>query len=1014
MRFTEIPSGRRCSYTYHQGSYTDLIEINDIDKPQGIRVEGRGLSADLAIQPSLCSFFANRRVAFAMTQDNDLRWITDWAEFYVHEHGADGILVYDHQTTLYETDAIDSALRIALPKGVQVAVIRWPFPYGVFDIREGVGQGIFDSCYCQCTIFEHARWRLLQNCSSAVNADIDELLLCKDMKSVFQLTEQSDTGYLRFAGNWVTPFRQEKAETRPRHHQYLVLDENTKPTTESKWSVVPSRCPKTAQWMTHVISVMSPDVRSGMVWLRHFMGITTNWSADKMLAKDIRTDSMGSVPLGYKDTELEAAFGRLRIRLRQHKSIDTRPNQMKSNMWRIEAGKELALGHLSEAETCINQALEIEPAHPNFLRLKLEVLTAAAAGSSSIESLHDELNSVLTMDAAHHCQLAINHLARLEFHDAENLLQKAIELDPKLFEVYESYAKLLELQHRENERWDVLQQLEGQMSNHLDDVVWLYRSSKLLESHYSFWEAALCAISQACTLESDPMLRLAQACLCLKIRGFEACEALLLELLEQPKGGRSLRFSKNCLQPAVFTYDNGPATIANIIGYQYVKEMKYSEANSIWCRSLKRWGLGYLPLLGLHTVQQRKGRIEASERLLKRAAEIASISPGVYFQLSTRQSAPLDHYTSREVENRVAKAVDSHKNNHSLLETRIIQRLEDPNTLAKEKLCDIKWLISKGSLRQAEVAIEQHRTAFTHGHSLYLLSQLHAARGEFEQALRCVNEAMSLLGQEAYLMRLCVETNEFRDDQQAILVSRNELVQHRTAYPRDYLLLAKLHRNSSRLYTAKALILEGVRRFSQSSELASFCIEIDQQLEIVEGAAAVLRSEASLSQAQPLRDVVNAARKVCSTAIDEHRALIDIVIVHGNLPNPIRDFFSGWLDLLDEQNEDAFGKLINAYYEGKPTALNCYLLGLAALKTGKEGYGVAYLREAIKLNSNHLAWRFPLSKALAASGDLLGATDQLLFLLRQRQNHAGAQGLWRKLYSRPIGEEELAGEDSAS
>ncbi|UXN74149.1 hypothetical protein N8D56_02365 [Devosia sp. A8/3-2] len=53
---------------------------------------------------------AGDRVIFTINKDNNLEWIADWARFYVKEHGATAVVVYDNGSTEYGLDDIRSTL----------------------------------------------------------------------------------------------------------------------------------------------------------------------------------------------------------------------------------------------------------------------------------------------------------------------------------------------------------------------------------------------------------------------------------------------------------------------------------------------------------------------------------------------------------------------------------------------------------------------------------------------------------------------------------------------------------------------------------------------------------------------------------------------------------------------------------------------------------------------------------------------------------------------------------------
>jgi hypothetical protein len=76
--------------------------------------------------------------------------------------------------------------------------MEWPFKYG----PQGANSwDHWDSDFCQLGAWEHARWRFLQNARSAMNSDIDELVLSKSGQSVFEAAEHHGPGSSDIAGD---------------------------------------------------------------------------------------------------------------------------------------------------------------------------------------------------------------------------------------------------------------------------------------------------------------------------------------------------------------------------------------------------------------------------------------------------------------------------------------------------------------------------------------------------------------------------------------------------------------------------------------------------------------------------------------------------------------------------------------------------------------------------------------------------------------------------------------------
>lgn len=241
------------------------------------------------VSPNQSEMFRDCRVIFTMSKNNPIEWILDWVRFNRDVHGADAVLIYDNGSTAYDTATLSAALRSI--SGLRCSVVmEWPFKYGP------QGANIWDhwdSDFCQLGAWENARWRFLQHARSAMNSDIDELVVSKSGRSVFEAAEKSFSGLVRYRGNWIigidTDMRHEASAALLRHSdysyrmppkyemsKYLVRrDANRCP---PKWTIVPNRCPRNAQWHVHsVLSWWASLFCDRDFSFRHFLEIGSNW-----------------------------------------------------------------------------------------------------------------------------------------------------------------------------------------------------------------------------------------------------------------------------------------------------------------------------------------------------------------------------------------------------------------------------------------------------------------------------------------------------------------------------------------------------------------------------------------------------------------------------------------------------------------------------------------------------------------------------------------------------------------
>jgi hypothetical protein len=293
MEIVAFPSQQNSPFRIRNVDRHSQIRIS---VPAGTsRVSLRSEIGQFEIEPerNLAGFFCDRRVLFTLSQNNKLQWIQDWVRYNRDIHGADAVLFYDNQSNTYSPQELLEA--IAGIAGIErVCVVSWPFLYGPQGLDS---KRYWDSDFCQNGAWEHARWMFLGQARSAMNSDIDELVVSTNGASVFEAAERSWAGAVRYPGYWVhgfdginqiatdeTPIRALNFDhyLRPvsrRKWGVFPASENVCPT---KWTVVPCRCPKGAQWTAHRIrGWLNALPKSRNFSFRHFREINNHWKYDR-------------------------------------------------------------------------------------------------------------------------------------------------------------------------------------------------------------------------------------------------------------------------------------------------------------------------------------------------------------------------------------------------------------------------------------------------------------------------------------------------------------------------------------------------------------------------------------------------------------------------------------------------------------------------------------------------------------------------------------------------------------
>lgn len=258
-------------------------------KAEKFRLESRLGTFEIAVQPNLGDEFAGKRVVHTLSKDNDIRWIADWIRFYVRVHGADAALLYDNASTRYDVHELRTRLREAHP-GIAIRVVSWPFIYGPQAGPAHTVNGVvpdWDSDFCQTGSLQHARHRFLSSARSVLNADIDELVMSSQGRSIFEVTERARDRFVKFEGVWIStasPSPVRPAESS--HGDFFYRDKHDAERCTAKWCLVPGAMDrKTHHWSIHnVFGSRANAVVFDEFLFRHFKGVSNNWKDQRSCA----------------------------------------------------------------------------------------------------------------------------------------------------------------------------------------------------------------------------------------------------------------------------------------------------------------------------------------------------------------------------------------------------------------------------------------------------------------------------------------------------------------------------------------------------------------------------------------------------------------------------------------------------------------------------------------------------------------------------------------------------------
>ncbi|TSD82726.1 hypothetical protein FFK22_041615 [Mycobacterium sp. KBS0706] len=281
LQFRAAPSMQACAFEVRHKWWTDVVTVTVPVGTTGLIIETTVGHTYMAPQPNLSDLFAGRRCILTVNQGNDIPSIRDWVRYYAHGHGCNGVVLYDCNSDTSGLREIDNELR-SIDPAIEVLVVGWPFRPGVLDGHRPLSHGIWDSLYGQAALFEQARLRNLAKARSVVSTDIDGLAVTRDGQSLFEIVEQSKTGFLRFGG-WHA-YMIDATPTQPRHRQNYYKRRGDLASCMQKWAVVPGRASDSVQWASHNIIGMVQDETSFKVRLRQLTTEDGSWDVDSSSA----------------------------------------------------------------------------------------------------------------------------------------------------------------------------------------------------------------------------------------------------------------------------------------------------------------------------------------------------------------------------------------------------------------------------------------------------------------------------------------------------------------------------------------------------------------------------------------------------------------------------------------------------------------------------------------------------------------------------------------------------------
>jgi hypothetical protein len=276
------------------------FSIIDLQAPKGgigatLDFQHAGMTLEQPVFTADLARFKGHNVVYTMQRDNDLAWIVDWLRYYVRAHGATAVVIADNASTRYSP--ADLLRTIGGVEGIsQAAVVSVPFRYGPRHKFARLSKGR----YLQMSVQNAIRDMLLGAARAVISVDIDEIVVSRSGRSVFDVVASSPFGAFTIPGFW----RVCNPDDGPVSFRTSVhIEDRTKEKSPPKYAVVPNSLLGQTPWAIHSLYYLPRWLLlSKEFWFAHCRHVSTNWGGDRPLVP------LG--PMAERDHALEAVLRR--------------------------------------------------------------------------------------------------------------------------------------------------------------------------------------------------------------------------------------------------------------------------------------------------------------------------------------------------------------------------------------------------------------------------------------------------------------------------------------------------------------------------------------------------------------------------------------------------------------------------------------------------------------------------------------------------------------------------------
>jgi hypothetical protein len=192
--------GQPLSWSLRRYRCFDIVEVELRESPSSLNIAFSYCSHDMSVQNASRELFYGRKVLCTVSKDNDLKWIRDWVLYHQCNHGVDSVLIVDNGSSAYSMSELSAVLEKLV--GSRFGIVLAPLPYGP---SKGAKSGLGRAQFFQTAMLNMVRDRFLTHAEGVLSVDIDELVVSRAGRSIFESLNSSRFGFMSFDGGWRYP-----------------------------------------------------------------------------------------------------------------------------------------------------------------------------------------------------------------------------------------------------------------------------------------------------------------------------------------------------------------------------------------------------------------------------------------------------------------------------------------------------------------------------------------------------------------------------------------------------------------------------------------------------------------------------------------------------------------------------------------------------------------------------------------------------------------------------------------